>query len=343
MNPHRSHSGRTRREGKWIIILIILAFAVFKIYKHRIGPASTLSDESKLSIPAVEPDIAVESDIEDSTMLPTTAQPVSEPNVHQTAGSSPESNPGSAIPVGDILAGVDTNGPQAIEARDKLNEVLSTNISEKQLSSVKEQLSALSEKWLFDRAVFPDDQLCGRYQVEPGDSLEALGRRFKVPYRIIMRINNISDPTALRARETIKVINGPFRCKVYRSKFTMDLYLQDTFVRSFVVGLGKPGRETPTGRWRVKGKLLSPTWTDPDTGKTYEAENPDYPLGTRWIALEGLDGDAEGRTGFAIHGTKNPEQLGTAESRGCIRLYNEHVELVYDLLRAGVSEVVVVE
>jgi len=337
MNPHRSYRGRTRREGKWIIILIILAFAVFKIYKHSIGPASTFSDESKLSVPEVGPDI------EDSAMLPTIAGPVSEPNVHQTPGSRAESNPGSAVPVDDILAGIETNGSRVIEARDKLNEMLSMTISEEQLSSVKKQLSALSEKWLYGRAIFPDDQLCGLYKVEPGDSLEALGRMFKVPYAIIMRINNISDPRALRAGDTIKVINGPFRCKVYRSTFTMDLHLKDTFVRSFTVGLGKPGRETPTGRWMVKGKLLSPTWTDPDTGKTYEAEDPDYPLGARWIALEGLDGDAKGRTGFAIHGTKNPEQLGTAGSRGCIRLYNEDVKLVYDLLRVGVSDVVVVE
>ena len=337
MNPHRSYSGRTRKKGKWIIILIILTFAVFKIYKHNTGPAFTFADESKLGIPAVEPDI------EDSTMLPTTAHRVSESNVHQIAGLSPESNPGSAIPVGDILAGIDTNGPQVIEARDRLNKMLSITMSEQQLSFVKRQLSALSEKWLFGRAVFPDDELCGRYKVQPGDNLEVLGRRFKVPYAIIMRINNISNPRALRAGDTIKVINGPFSCKIYRSTFTMDLYLQDTFVRTFTVGLGKPGRETPTGRWMVKGKLLSPTWTDPDTGKTYEAQDPDYPLGARWIALEGLDGNAKDRTGFAIHGTKYPQQLGRAGSRGCIRLYDDDVKLVYDLLRAGVSEVVVVE
>jgi len=336
MSPRRLYGERVHGKGKWIIALIIVALVVFKIYKRNVGPTFIVADESELGISAVEPDN------EDSAVLPTT-RPVSDPNVHHIAGLSLESNPGAAIPVDDILAEIDTNGPQVIEARDKLNEMLSTTISEEQLSSVKRQLSALSEKWLFGRAVFPDDKLCGRYQVESGDSLEALGRRFKVPYRIIMRINSISDPTALRAGETIKIVKGPFRCKVYRSNFKMDLYLQDTFVRSFVVGLGKPGRETPTGLWRVKGKLLSPTWTDPDTGKTYESGDPDYPLGARWIALEGLDGDAKGRTGFAIHGTKNPEQLGTAGSRGCIRLYNEDVKLVYDLLRAGVSEVVVVE
>ncbi|MHC4432828.1 MAG: L,D-transpeptidase family protein [Planctomycetota bacterium] len=336
MSPRRLYGERVNGKGKWIIALVILAFVAFKIYKSDVGPTFIVADESELGISTVEPDM------EDSA-LSTTSHGVSEPNVPQITGSSRQSNPGSAVPVDDVLADIDLDGPGVIEARDKLNAMLSTTVSEEQSSSVKRQLSALSEKWLFGRAVFPDDQLCGRYLVEPGDSLEALGRKFRIPYHLIMRINNISDPRALRAGDTIKVINGPFRCKVYRSAFTMDLYLQDTFVRNFTVGLGKPGRETPTGRWKVKGKLLSPTWTDPDTGKTYEAEDPDYPLGARWIALEGLDGDAKGRTGFAIHGTRKPEQLGTAESRGCIRLYNGDVKLVYDLLRAGVSEVVVVE
>jgi LysM repeat protein len=337
MSLHRSYGGRKHKRGKWIVVLIILAFALFKIYKRNTGPVFVVADESELRIPVVE------SDIEDSAVLPTTAHLVSEPNVHQLDGSSPKSNPESAMSADDIPAGIDTNGPRVIEARDRLNKMLSMTTSEEQLSFVKKQLSALSEKWLFSRAVFPDDQLCARYKVEPGDSLEAIGRRFNIPYRILMRINNIGDPKALRAGEMIKVINGPFHCKVYRSTFTMDLYLRDTFVRSFTVGLGKPGRETPTGRWMVKGKLLSPTWTDPDTGKTYEAQDPDYPLGARWIALEGLDGDAKGRTGFAIHGTKYPEQLGVAGSRGCIRLYNEDVKLIYDLLRPGVSQAVVVE
>ena len=118
-----------------------------------------------------------------------------------------------------------------------------------------------------------------------------------------------------------------------------------TFVKSFPVGLGRAGMETPTGLWIAKpnGKLISPTWTDPDTGKTYMAQDSDYPLGTRWIALQGLEGDAEGRDGFAIHGTKDPDQLGTASSRGCIRMDNNDVELIYDLLRQGKSMITITE
>ncbi len=232
-----------------------------------------------------------------------------------------------------------------IEARDKLNEMLSTPLSRQQSAFVKKQFSSLAGKWLFNRTVLPGDTLCSNYKVAPGGRLGSIGRKFKVPYQILMRINNIRRPEALRAEETIKVINGPFHVRICRSTFTMDLYLQDTFVRSFPVGLGRTDRETPTGLWRVKpgGKLVSPMWTDPDTGRIYQGTDSDYPLGSRWIGLEGLKGAAVGRTGFAIHGTRNSGQVGQANSGGCIRMNDKDVMLVYDLLAPGLSQVVIVE
>jgi LysM repeat protein len=240
---------------------------------------------------------------------------------------------------------IGTKPSGVIQASDKLNEALSLPMNRQQQAVVKKQLSKLADKWLFNRTVFEGDKLCGSYKVKPGDQLRAIGRRFKVPHEILMRINNIGRPEVLRAGEMIKVINGPFHTKIYRSTFTMDLYLQDSYVRSFPVVLGQAGMETPTGCWVVKpaGKLISPTWTDPTTGRRYEADDPDYPLGSRWIGLEGIVGAAKGRTGFAIHGTKNQKELGTARSRGCIRLYDEDVKLVYDLLTPGLSQVVIVE
>jgi lipoprotein-anchoring transpeptidase ErfK/SrfK len=119
----------------------------------------------------------------------------------------------------------------------------------------------------------------------------------------------------------------------------MDLYLQTTFVKSYLVGLGKQGRETPTGLWVVDpaGKLIRPLWTDPDTGRRYKPDDPDYPLGSRWIALQGIEGDAVGRTGIALHGTKEPDQIGQQGSRGCVRLHNGDVVEVYSMLFPGQS------
>jgi len=269
-----------------------------------------------------------------------------EPNLTSIAPRvSTESEPKVAELIAKAMLLVNTKPDSVIQARDKLNQVLPICKSQQQQATVKEQLSKLADKWLFSRTVFPDDKLCVTYQVKRGEQLTKISEQFKVPYEILMQINSIHRPEALQAGQTIKVIYGPFHVKISRSAFKMDLYLQDTFVRSFPVGLGMSGRETPTGTWRVKpgGKLISPTWTDPDTKRTYRAKDPDYPLGSRWIALEGIEGEAKGRTGFAIHGTKEPEQIGVAGSRGCIRLDNGVAVLIYNLLMPIHSTVTVEE
>ena len=241
----------------------------------------------------------------------------------------------------------DIKNGKIISARDKLNQVLlAAPLSYQQRQAVKANLADLSEKWLFSRDPYASDTLTGTYKVQPGDLLSQIAKNYKVPYEILMTINNIRRPRDLRAGDTIKVINGPFHAIVYRSTFTLDLYLGNkTYVKSYRVGLGEKDMETPTGKWRVRtgGKLIKPTWTDPVTGRTYVADDPDYPLGSRWIALEGLEGNAKGRAGFAVHGTKEPETIGTRSSRGCIRLLNGEVIELYNMLVPELSEVRVVD
>jgi len=226
-----------------------------------------------------------------------------------------------------------------IAARDSLNEALKMPMSEVLRDEIKRQLALLSGRWLFSREVLDGDTLTEWYQVQTGDLLVKIANTYKVPYEILMEINGIRKAEGLQAGQKIKVIRGPFHAVISRKRFTMDLYLQNQYVKTYKVGLGMPGRETPTGLWRVKpnDKLIQPPWTDPDTGRRYVATDPDYPLGSRWIGLEGLEGQAKGRTGFAIHGTKEPETIGTQSSRGCIRLFNGDVIEVYNLLFAGQS------
>lgn len=277
-------------------------------------------------------------------------QPIKNPNLELKPSKTismetSEPSPKVAELMDKTVELVNNGSAGIIEARNILNEALSMPMNNAQRAVIKQKLTELADKWLFSREVLPNDTLCSRYKVEPGELLATISNEHRVPWEILLEVNRIDRPELLRAGEMIKVIHGPFHVKVCRSTFTMDLYLQDTFVRSFRVGIGRPGRETPTGLWRVKlgGKLISPKWTDPDTYKTYKADDPDYPLGSRWIALKGISGEAEGRRGFAIHGTKKPEEIGTAGSRGCIRLYNGDAILVYNLLTPGLSRVEVVE
>lgn len=242
-------------------------------------------------------------------------------------------------------ANKDLSTGQVIAARDKLNQLLSMQLNPQILASVKNKLAGLSGRWLFSRDIFPGDSLTGSYTIQPGDRLVDIGKKYKVPYEILMTINDIRRPEMLRAGEKIKVINGPFHAIIHRSSFTMDLYLGNkTYVKTYRIGLGTVDKETPTGRWRVKnnGKLVSPPWPNPEGGIVHPGD-PGYPLGSRWIGLEGLEGNARGRTGFALHGTKDPETIGVRSSRGCIRLHNGEVIEVYNMFMPGLSEVLVVD
>jgi LysM repeat protein len=265
--------------------------------------------------------------------------PPQAPPAVTSAQLSPESARLAAEADNDLKAG------RFIAARDKLSDAVRMLQGSQQQASIKTKLEQLSQMWLYGKDVINGDTLCTTYTVRPGDSLEVIGRKFKVPYEFLMELNKIARPESLQVGQQLKVVNGPFHAIVNRSTFTMDIYLQTTYVRSFKVGLGKDGMETPTGLWHasIGGKMIKPRWTDPQTGKTYEPEAPDYPLGSRWIGLDGIEGNAKGRTGFAIHGTKDPDSIGTKSSQGCIRLYNGEVIMVYNMMMPGQSEVRVVD
>ena len=274
----------------------------------------------------------------------------SETSAEQTAGqASPERQSGdkTSLEAQRLIEEALTlrDRGRIIAARDKLNQALTMQLSPQIRTGVKVQLASLADKWLFSRDVLEGDKLTGYYLVKPGELLAKIGREHKVPYEILMRINGIERPELLQAGRRIKVIHGPFHAVVNRTTYTMDLYLQDVYVKSYQVGLGRSEHTTPTGRWVVApgGKMIKPTWTDPDTGKTYKGSDPDYPLGSRWIALDGIEGNARGRTGFALHGTHEPETIGTQSSRGCIRLHNGDVIEVYEVLEPGHSNVQVTD
>jgi hypothetical protein len=316
--------------------LLIIAGIISFIYGRPFG-------KSKETNPAAIGNIKVEKNTTPPTML--TPKPVSEdistpkhiiePNEPKvTAVPTTEANPKVTEIINKTMELVKISPEKIIEARDILNDALLLPMNNLQRALLKKRLSELADKWLFSRTVYPQDRLCSDYHVRAGELLQQIAGGDKIPWEFLQEINSISRPELLKSGSRIKVVHGPFHAKVSRSTFTMDVYLQRTFVRSFPVGLGQEGKETPTGLWSVKegGKLIKPPWSDPETGKILNHGDQGYALGSRWIALEGLKGEAKGRTGFGIHGTIEPETIGTKSSKGCIRLHNGDVIKVYNLL-----------
>lgn len=84
-------------------------------------------------------------------------------------------------------------------------------------------------------------------------------------------------------------------------------------IKTYPVAVGRPSTPTPPGQWTVVQKAL----------------NPGGPFGARWMRLSVPWG------GYGIHGTNNPASIGKAVSHGCIRLYNNDVIELYDLVPIG--------
>jgi L,D-transpeptidase ErfK/SrfK len=109
-------------------------------------------------------------------------------------------------------------------------------------------------------------------------------------------------------------------------------------VKTFPIGIGRVGWETPLGNTQVVAKARDPHWYVPLSVRQEHAElgeplpsvvppGPDNPLGHRVLQLE--------MPGYLIHGTNQPYGVGMRVSHGCVRLYPENIEYLFELVEIG--------
>jgi lipoprotein-anchoring transpeptidase ErfK/SrfK len=239
---------------------------------------------------------------------------------------------------------------QIVEGRDLINaELVSGRLPDAVLDDAMTFLADLNSTILFSSKRYAGERFTTSHQVKPGERLAIIARGMEVPWELLGRLNGIADPSKLRAGQTLKGIDGPFHVIVSKSRFTLDVYLgapggpESLYVKTYRVGLGEES-STPTGTWTVgPEKLKSPTYYSPRGEGVIASGDPKNPLGTRWVPLVGVDGQAVGKQSYGIHGTIEPDSIGSNRSMGCIRLVNDDVEVLYDLLTPGKSRVIVTD
>lgn len=111
---------------------------------------------------------------------------------------------------------------------------------------------------------------------------------------------------------------------------------------SFPIGVGREGLVTPRGTTTVKRKQKGPTWYPTASTRKDKPElpaavppGPDNPLGAYALYL--------GWPSYLIHGTNLPDGVGRRVSRGCIRMYPESIEHLFQVVPVGTSVRVVYE
>ncbi|GJM25934.1 MAG: hypothetical protein DHS20C16_23490 [Phycisphaerae bacterium] len=229
-----------------------------------------------------------------------------------------------------------------VAARAHLTDAVNLGLSRDQLIEARAALTRIGNETIFGPMIIEDDPFVSRYTIQSGDSLEKVAKKYSVTDDFLAAINGIANKNRIRAGQNIKVVHGPFHAKIDPATFSMDIYLKDTFVRHYKVGLGEHG-STPTGKWRVGDKLKNPTYHPPRGGKIVLADDPENPLGERWIKLIGIEGEAVGQTSYGIHGTIEPDSIGRNKSMGCVRMHNEDVSEVFTYLSTNKSIVDILE
>ena len=130
-----------------------------------------------------------------------------------------------------------------------------------------------------------------------------------------------------------------------RRRRRLEVVENGVVLKRYPVAVGMPGWETPVGRFQVIEMATNPVWKHPANGNVVPA-GPANPLGSRWI---GFHRDCRTRRGFngqdelvvtgcataGFHGTPNRASVGQAASHGCVRLYDENVQELYDLVKVG--------
>lgn len=252
----------------------------------------------------------------------------------------------SSQPIVDATAAIESGN--MLEGRKILNAALtSKTLPPAQSNAVKAKMREVNQTIVFSRTLYSSDEFGGTYKVQPGDSFQKIGGKHEVPWELLVRINGI-DPKRLQAGKTIKMVKGPFHAVVDKSDFALDLWIGppeeagSMYVTTYNVGLGADD-STPTGTWIVTGKLKNPAYYSPRGEGVFQPDDPKNPLGEYWLSLEGIDGKAVGAQSYGIHGTIEPDTIGKQASMGCIRLLNEDVERVYEMLAEGKSTVIVRE
>jgi L,D-transpeptidase ErfK/SrfK len=208
--------------------------------------------------------------------------------------------------------------------------------------------------------VAPDSDVVGRVQVTVArheDTLPDIARRFNVGYEEIVRANPGVDPwlpgegtrVTLPTRYVLPdapreglVINlAAMRLFYYLPRKDGDAPLE---VITHPIGIGKVGWSTPEGRTKIVSRVKDPTWTPPVSVRREHAANgdplpakvppgPDNPLGRHMMRLAWPS--------YLMHGTNKPYGVGMRVSHGCIRLYPEDIEGLFDLVPVGAPVTVV--
>jgi lipoprotein-anchoring transpeptidase ErfK/SrfK len=147
--------------------------------------------------------------------------------------------------------------------------------------------------------------------------------------------NNISSFRILQWRDYFSNLNGGAILADTTSRALHYWSADESIYRLYPTSVPLSEELTRRGVTSVVQKVVNPTWRPtvsmkerhPEWPDVVEGGSPDNPLGSRALYL--------GWTYYRIHGTHDTRKIGRRSSNGCIGLYNEHIEELFEMAQVG--------
>ena len=189
------------------------------------------------------------------------------------------------------------------------------------------------------------------HTIKGDESLIEIARKFGIGYNEIVDANPGLDPFVPGEGKEINIPTTwilpdlPSYDGLVINIAEMRLYYfskhSGSVVRTFPIGIGSEGNETPVGKFKIIEKIVNPSWYVPGSIRKERPElprvvppGPENPLGTHALRLS--------LGSVLIHGTNRPYAVGRRASHGCIRMYPEDIPKLFQAVSKG-TEVTIIQ
>lgn len=144
-------------------------------------------------------------------------------------------------------------------------------------------------------------------------------RFFRILIMVIAAVTGITVFSVLHTSKTNSVSDNDaaYMIMIYIDEKKLYILKNGRCIREYPIASGKPESPSPIGEWKIIEKY--------DWGEGF---------GGCWMGLNVLWGT------YGIHGTAEEGSIGYAASHGCIRMYNNDVKELYDMVPVGTSVII---
>ncbi|HUI44472.1 MAG TPA: L,D-transpeptidase family protein [Nitrospirota bacterium] len=191
----------------------------------------------------------------------------------------------------------------------------------------------------------------GRYTVSKNESLYEIARWYKTGFNEIVAANPGVDPYIPGKGRTLILPtawvlpdsnrNDGIVINVSETRlYYFYRHRGSRLVKTYPIGIGDEGADTPEGKFKVTEKIVHPAWHVPASIRKEKPElrevvppGPNNPMGDYALRLS--------LGTVLIHGTDVPWGIGKRVSHGCIRLYPEDIKELFHSVPLGTKVTII--